>query len=78
VLALAVTEWSNTGPDEWQIAPYQLHGVLVLEDPAALAPTSGYTAAALALAAGTLIAGGGDVAFCTGATQDKRDSQRAN
>jgi hypothetical protein len=54
------------GVDEWRIAPYQLHGVLVLEDAAALVATSGYTAAALALAAGTLIAGDGGIAFYVG------------
>lgn len=61
-----MTEWSNMGLDEWQMAPHRFHGVLVLEDAAALVATSGYTAAALALAAGTLIAGGVDIAFYAG------------
>jgi hypothetical protein len=54
------------GLDEWQSAPHHFHGVLVLEDAAAPVATSGYMAAALALAAGTLIAGGVDIAFYAG------------
>jgi hypothetical protein len=54
------------GLDEWQIAPHDFHRVLMLEDAEVLVATSGYTAVALVLAAGTLNGDVADIAFYVG------------